>query len=198
MSVVKSAKAVLRKKLKIKLADLSDHVKQEQSKVVERKLLSLKEFQHSQRVSLYLNMADEVQTTGILRHLLNTQKDCFIPHYTGTDMKMVRIKSWEDFQSLPETKWKIKQPADSDIRENALDTGGLDVILIPGLGFTTDGARLGRGKGYYDTYLSKCEASGFKPLTIALAFNEQICQSVPTEETDRLIDIVLYPDKGSA
>ncbi|KAG8145108.1 putative 5-formyltetrahydrofolate cyclo-ligase protein [Naja naja] len=33
---------------------------------------------------------------------------------------------------------------------------GLDLILMPGLGFDKTGNRLGRGKGYYDTYLQRC------------------------------------------
>lgn len=38
-------------------------------------------------------------------------------------MNMVQLKSWADYETLPETKWKIKQPADDDIRAEALDTG---------------------------------------------------------------------------
>ena len=92
-------------------------------KVVFLQLLDLREFQKSQRISLYLNMRDEIQTTDLLQQLLLAKKDCFIPHYSGSNMKMVRIQSWDDYVRLPETKWKIKQPDDSDVRENALDTG---------------------------------------------------------------------------
>ena len=42
-------------------------------------------------------------------------------------MKMVKLESWEDYLQLPETKWKIKQPSDSDERPDALDTG----MLVP-------------------------------------------------------------------
>ena len=38
-------------------------------------------------------------------------------------MKMVKLESWEDYIQLPENKWKIKQPADDDVRPDALDTG---------------------------------------------------------------------------
>ena len=72
--------------------------------------------------------------------------------------------------------------------------GGLDVILMPGLGFTLDVARIGRGKGYYDTYLQKCLDQGCKPVTIALAYSQQICDNIPLTDTDMKVNLVLTPD----
>lgn len=73
--------------------------------------------------------------------------------------------------------------------------GGLDLILMPGLGFDQSGRRLGRGKGFYDNYLERCIAhSRGKPYTIALAFKEQLCQDIPVDDHDVLIDEVLYED----
>lgn len=43
--------------------------------------------------------------------------------YDGDGMEMVRLHSLEDWENLPLTKWKIKQPLVSEKRENALDTG---------------------------------------------------------------------------
>lgn len=64
---------------------------------------------------------------------------------------------------------------------------------MPGLGFDQAGNRLGRGKGFYDAYLERCirHAKG-KPYTIALAYKEQLCQSIPVDDNDVLIDEVLY------
>ena len=75
-------------------------------------------------------------------------------------------------------------------------SGGLDLIILPGLGFTAEGDRLGRGMGYYDSYQRRCAelSGGKKPDTIALAYTEQICESVPTSEDDVTVDYVLYPD----
>ena len=62
----------------------------------------------------------------ILRAALSANKECFIPRYVGPIMDMVKLHSWEDFMSLPETSWKIKQPADDDSsRELAADVGML-------------------------------------------------------------------------
>ena len=76
--------------------------------------------------------------------------------------------------------------------------GGLDLIIVPGLAFSPQGQRLGRGKGYYDTYLRGCwEKQGKRPSTVALAFKEQIYESIPVLETDELVDLVLYERQPS-
>ena len=111
-------------------------------------------------------------------------------------MEMVRLKDLADYESLPVTKWNIKQPADDEEREEALQHGNkrLDLMLIPGMAFTTDGKRLGRGKGYYDSYLLKALKcmGGIPPKTIALAFKEQVLDHVPVDENDFIIDNVMY------
>lgn len=38
-------------------------------------------------------------------------------------MEMVKIKSFEDWQTLPVTSWGIKQPGLKEQREDALKTG---------------------------------------------------------------------------
>ena len=71
--------------------------------------------------------------------------------------------------------------------------GGVDLIVMPGLAFSTEGDRLGRGKGYYDTYLSKyVTALGQLPPLVALAYNEQVVERVPTDAHDVPVDMVLW------
>jgi 5-formyltetrahydrofolate cyclo-ligase len=40
-------------------------------------------------------------------------------------MDMVRLHSVQDLHTLPRTKWNVKQPAMSEERENALETGSV-------------------------------------------------------------------------
>ncbi|MEA9355034.1 5-formyltetrahydrofolate cyclo-ligase [Bacteriovorax sp. PP10] len=60
------------------------------------------------------------------------------------------------------------------------------IIIVPGLGFTSDGKRLGRGKGFYDRYLE--EASVIK---IGIGFEMQIEQDIPTDPHDVKMDFVV-------
>ncbi|XP_044202882.1 5,10-methenyltetrahydrofolate synthetase (5-formyltetrahydrofolate cyclo-ligase) isoform X2 [Thunnus albacares] len=143
-------------------------------------------------------MDDEVRTEEIIKDVFKGGKSCFIPRYesSSTHMDMLKLNSLQDMETLPLTSWNIQQPADDDNnREEALAAGGLDLILMPGLGFDMSGKRLGRGKGFYDTYLERCirHPKG-KPYTIALAFKEQLCQEIPVNDNDVLIDEVLYED----
>lgn len=193
-SAAKAAKAALRRRVRTEVARLSPEERLRQSRAVTSRLLQLPQFQSSARVSVYLHMDDEVQTLDIVRHLINAGKQCFIPRYdsTSSHMDMVRLHSMSDYDALPLTKWNIKQPGLDESREEAIASGGLDLVLVPGLAFTRSGDRLGRGRGYYDRFLSRCRAAqSTGPITIALAFQQQVVDEVPVEETDVPVDLVL-------
>jgi len=195
---VRMAKKALRSKMKTILAGISSESKKTQSQAVSSKLFQLPSYKSARSVAVYLSMEEEVGTNIILEDILNTGKICYIPkyHMDSHKMDMVRLVDWQDYMALPVTKWNIKQPGEDDIREEALDSDeGLDLILIPGLAFTKTGARCGRGKGYYDTYLARAkEKQGTAPLTVALAFREQVLEEVPTDQHDFKIDHVLTAD----
>ena len=88
-------------------------------------VLSSPWFQDIKRLSLFLSMSDEVETFPLLKASLAAGKECFIPHYKGPHMSMVKLSSLEEYESLPVTKWNIKQPADDHELPDALETGRL-------------------------------------------------------------------------
>ena len=68
-------------------------------------------------------------------------------------------------------------------------------MVMPGLAFTRDGHRMGKGGGYYDTYLSKYKSLfGVLPFLIAPTFKEQIVEEVPCAEHDMKVDEVLVDE----
>ncbi|XP_002164126.1 5-formyltetrahydrofolate cyclo-ligase [Hydra vulgaris] len=189
-----SAKQLLRKELKEKLRQMSHQDKAEQSKIITTKLFSMDIYKQSKSISLYLNMPTEVFTSDILADIFKSNKVCYIPRYIGKDMDMVYLKDQDDYDKLPVTSWNIKQPNDDEKRESSLNGNGLDLVIVPGLGFTKSGFRLGRGKGYYDQYFHKYENVFLKkPTTIGLAYTCQIKESLPIDDFDVQLDYVLYP-----
>ncbi|XP_072475017.1 5-formyltetrahydrofolate cyclo-ligase [Notamacropus eugenii] len=193
-AAINGAKHNLRAELKQRLRALSAEERLRQSRLLTEKVIAHSKYQESQRISIFLSMQDEIETEVIIKDIFQRGKTCFIPRYKfkSNSMDMVKLFSAEEIFSLPKTSWNIHQPRDDDVREEALSTGGLDLIFMPGLGFDKHGNRLGRGKGYYDTYLRKClQHQERKPYTIALAFKEQICDAVPVGENDMKVDEVL-------
>lgn len=71
----------------------------------------------------------------------------------------------------------------------APETGSkFDLILVPGLAFDHRGGRLGRGKGYYDRFLSSVRG-----LRAGVCFEDQIVESVPVEPHDLRMDYLVTP-----
>ncbi|XP_026234679.1 5-formyltetrahydrofolate cyclo-ligase [Anabas testudineus] len=198
MAALRAAKQALRKEIKQRVAALSNEEKQRQSLVVSQKLFKHPKYVSCKRIAVFLNMNDEVRTEEIIKDIFKRGKTCFIPRYksSSSHMDMLELSSLQDIETLPLTSWNIRQPAEGDnSREDALFGGGLDLIVVPGLGFDQSGKRLGRGKGFYDTYLERCirHPKG-KPYTIALAYKEQLCLEIPVGDNDILIDEVLHED----
>ncbi|XP_077569603.1 5-formyltetrahydrofolate cyclo-ligase isoform X1 [Stigmatopora nigra] len=199
MAAARAAKQTLRKEIKRRLAQLSEQEKNRQSLIVCQKLIRHPKYVAAKRIAVFLSMNDEVCTEEIIKNMFKVGKSCFVPRYeqNSNHMDMLKLDSMEDMATLPKTSWNILQPAKDDkSREDAFSAGGLDLILMPGLGFDLSGKRLGRGKGFYDTYLERCfQHPKGKPHTIALAYKEQLYQDIPVDDNDVLIDEVLYEDE---
>ncbi len=102
---------------------------------------------------------------------------------TFLDSKKLRICIYEE--PFIKNKLNVFEPENPSVETKA------DVFLIPGLAFTTDGKRLGRGGGFYDQMLNFYP----KSLKIGLTSNERVLQDIPIEDHDILLDYVFTNDK---
>ena len=69
-----------------------------------------------------------------------------------------------------------------------IDIAALDIILVPGLAFTHDGKRLGRGGGYYDRLLAQPDCRAER---IAVAFDVQLVDHIIVEFHDEHIHQII-------
>ena len=63
----------------------------------------------------------------------------------------------------------------------------IDLVVVPGLGFTVDGHRIGRGMGFYDRFLAQPEFVG---VSCGLAYEEQIVDDLPTLDHDMALSML--------
>lgn len=76
-----------------------------------------------------------------------------------------------------------------DIRTaREIEAEDLGAIILPAIGFDRQGHRLGQGGGYYDRLLARCSC-----FTVAVGFDCQLVESVPTEGTDRPVRAIVTP-----
>lgn len=84
------------------------------------------------------------------------------------------------FESGP---FGVQEPSADSPR---VETSELEGLLVPGLGFDRRGARLGRGRGFYDRSLRVT-----KGLRIGVAFEFQRLKRLPTEAWDQPMNAVV-------
>jgi 5-formyltetrahydrofolate cyclo-ligase len=69
----------------------------------------------------------------------------------------------------------------------AVELAGIDCVVVPGIGFSADGHRLGRGGGYYDVTLAAMP----RARRIAVAFDVQVVAALPREPHDAPLDALV-------
>ena len=143
----------------------------------------------------YWPLPDEVDIRPLIDQLVAEGHTVLLPKVTGDEtMELRRYTSRADLQ---EGAFHIMEP----IGEIFDDYDSIDVALVPGMAFDAAGHRLGRGKGYYDRFLS----SHLSPLTshlqspstihhppiIGVCFPFQRVAEVPSEPHDVPMDEIV-------
>ncbi len=129
-------------------------------------------FQKAQAVYVYMDCNGEVSTKPLVEEALRLGKKVAAPRVSGDTMDYYYINDYKDVQP---GYCNIPEPVRSD---RASDEDAL--LILPGVAFDADRRRCGYGKGFYDRYL----ASHPGHRTIALAFEFQMVDEVPSEACD--------------
>ncbi len=141
-----------------------------------KKAVSLPAFTEADTVMIYFASNFEVDTSYIIACAKSLGKTICAPRVLNdTDMEAAIIGE-DGFCRGAFGIWEPKGPAISKV----------DLVFVPGVAFDKKGNRLGYGKGYYDRFLSKTSAS-----TVGLAFSCQIAESLPCDEHDKRLDMIL-------
>jgi len=190
---VSEQKAFLRKRAKDALKEYcadSSLMEQTADSVLSSVTNSL-EYKEASLIVGFMPMNDEVNIIPLLERALKDGKKVAVPRMslTGNDMEFYYI---DDLASsfTCDNKYKIKEPS-SDCKILKAEEIPLDALmLIPGLVFNLEGARLGRGKGYYDKYLSRLNDVEKRKLC-GVCFTICVTKAVPVEENDIRVNYLL-------
>ena len=183
---LRPAKQALRRQILAERAALSTHERARLSGLITARLLDLPELERARCVLAYLSFGHELSTAGLVAFLRERKVTVVLPRIERAAHRLDLYRV--DDLSLDTTPgvWGIREPDPQRCRPAALNE--IDLIVVPGVAFTTAGARLGYGGGYYDELLSRWE---HPPLLIAPAFDLQVVPELPTTPDDRPVDVVI-------
>lgn len=172
-------KSEIRTAAKIAVKGLSTEQKKSKSALIVKEILALDAIKSAKVVALYSSLPDEVISSELIATLA-VQKQVILPRVAGDDMDFYPYNPNE----LEVGAFGITEPQAAV----AIDPAEIDTIVVPGVAFSADGKRCGRGKGYYDKYLSR---NGFRATKIGICYKEQLAEDIPSEPHDILMDCVI-------
>lgn len=203
----------VRQYIKAKLAENKQRFAEE-SEAVCNKILGEKWLKEASLVLAYMPLPDEVDVLPLIKAAMAGGKKVALPRVEVprdglqlTGLPLAEVQNQMHFYYLDdevelddqvesgycginEPKTNGKPFSSSDVFDNLL-------VLVPGRAFTKKGARLGRGKGFYDIFLKQlleeCKAAGKKVNTIGVCFSCQLVDSLPTEPNDIFVDMIVSP-----
>jgi 5-formyltetrahydrofolate cyclo-ligase len=104
-------------------------------------------------------------------------------HATEPALEFYSVASIGD---LVHGAWKVREPQ-ADPARRILEPD-IDLICVPGLAFTADGHRLGRGRGYYDRFLAHGE---FRARKVGVCFATQVLAAFEMLPHDHPVDLLV-------
>lgn len=169
----------IRKSVRSEIAKLSAAEKEQLSAQIFSKIANLEQIKNAAVVALFLSLPDEPLTSAFIEQI-SREKRVVIPRIEGDEMNFYEIS-----EGVAVGAYNIMEP----LATIPIEPCEIDAMIVPGVAFTREGARLGRGKGFYDKYLSR---SGFRAYTIGVCYPCQIVESLPTEPHDKIMNEVIF------
>ena len=178
-------KKAIRKEILKKRDEISSDIKSVKSALIKERLFSLPEFIAAKVVFFYASFRSEVQTLSMIEESLKLGKRVALPR---VDKRRHRLMLYEikDISELSPGYMGIPEPSLSGERLVNLDD--IKLVVIPGAAFDYSGNRLGYGAGYYDILLSEGKR---KIPIIALAYEEQLVDKIPSEVHDVKVNMIV-------
>lgn len=192
----KLLRSKMRKLLKERYSDLKNI--QAAGNSAAQKIILSEEFKNSDLIFSYIPYGFEIDPGFLVEIAWKNGKTVCVPRVVPDSNLMdfyfldSKLSLQNQLESgafgILEPKLTLKKVfTDSSLRDKKI------FMVVPGLAFSKDGARLGKGKGFYDLYLPRLLKTGCSLFTAGFAYCEQIVENIPVEKTDFFLDRIFTP-----
>ena len=141
-------KKEIRSRLKKQRSLMSADECRSMSHEIYKRLIALELDREYDNILLYSAIRNEVNTDEYFACLINKAKRIYYPRVCGDEMSFYRVRCLDELNC---GSFNINEP---DMTDEYTEADGRALMIVPGLGFSDTGYRIGYGKGFYDRYLS--------------------------------------------
>jgi 5-formyltetrahydrofolate cyclo-ligase len=183
-----SSKAAVRNHLRGLLAAFSEADRHRKSVAACSLVAASPEFIAARVVMLFLSTPTEIDTAPLALKCWQAGKTVVVPKVSWDQRRMLPVEISTLNTELTTTGPGVREP----VNGQPIPIDFIDLVVVPGLGFTAAGYRIGRGMGFYDRFLAQSEFLG---VSCGLAFEEQIVEQLPVLDHDIPLSM-LATDQG--
>lgn len=169
----------IRRQIRFLYEQKSEEEKKKGATIVFEKIESLEQFKKADTILLYWSTKNEMPTHEFIEKW-GDKKKIVLPSVVGNHMV---LKQYE--KGMRRGALGIWEP-DSELHY----FGEIELAVIPGVAFDRKRNRLGRGRGYYDRFLSNYNCT-----RIGICFDFQLLPILPTNSDDKKMDLIITPNE---
>lgn len=156
------------------------------SRAICERILASAEYVRAAAVLAYVGFGSELDTSLVNQHALAAGKALVLPRVDNARRTLVLHRVDDLDASLCAGTWGIREPDPTRCAE--VDPSTVEFVLVPGVAFSRDCARLGYGAGYYDRLIPSLVG---RPPLVAGAYAVQMVAAVPMGPSDMPVDRVV-------
>jgi len=172
-----NSKSAVRRMLRDRLSAIPATDKHSRSVLSTGWLTRTDDFLNARVVMIYLSTPDEVDTAPLALRCWQAGKTVVAPKVFWDQKRMLPVEISSLQTGMTSTGNGISEP----ISGKPVPIDMIDLVIVPGIGFTPTGLRIGRGLGFYDRFLAQPDFIG---RSCGMAFEEQIIEDLPTLDHD--------------
>lgn len=173
-------KKTVRKIVREQKKQLSSEEINKRTQNILKNLYEMDVYKNSERIYVYVNYNQEVNTSLLIEEGLKAGKEIMVPRVDNERMDFYRIHSMKDLES---GAYGILEPVYGCHPDDRYE----GLMILPGLAFDRKYHRIGYGGGFYDRYLM--EHPDFT--RIALCYDFQIFDEIESEDYDIPVELVI-------
>lgn len=204
-------KSELRQKIKALIKNENkDFLKKESIRICDE-IVNSQIYKESTVVLAYMPLFDEVDVIPVIKNALKENKKVAVPKVLEDSNKMIfyyldaagdlSVQTEKGYYGILEPKLFAESYSTESVSNKSFFVENCScneniLILVPGRAFSSDGKRLGRGKGFYDVFLSEQKKIieekklNLKIKNAGVCYKCQIAEDIPVCDNDVLVDVV--------